>query len=98
MHPPYLDLIPAIIADCSDIVYIGTDSGVLYVLSAIDQTLKKVKSIKWESIFPFAQNLYEKKPIIAIKVNKRKPYRILLAFKFTGAVIYSFRVSFSIRL
>lgn len=93
MHAPNLDLIPAITSDCSDLVYVGTDSGALYVLSAIEQTLRKVVAISWRSIFSFAQKLYDKNPIVAIKVNKRKPHRILVAFKLTGAVIYSLRVT-----
>ena len=92
MHTPNLDVVPAICFDCSDIIWIGTESGILYALFATEQSIKKVAPISWKSIFPHAQKSYSNNPIVSIRVNKRKPYRILVGFKYTGAVIYNFNV------
>ena len=57
----------------------------------IERNLKKFAAIDWKSIFPHAQKL-PANPVMAIQVNRKKPHRILLAFKFTGAVIWNIKV------
>ena len=91
MHIPDLDFVPSMCCDSSEIIYIGTESGSVSVISVAERNLKKFAAIDWKSIFPHAQKL-PANPVMAIQVNRKKPHRILLAFKFTGAVIWNIKV------
>ena len=87
-----MDFLRTLWADCNDLIYIGAESGNLSVISIPERTLKPYTAINWKTLFPHAQKLLQDNPVTSIKVNKRKPYRILIAFKYTGAIIWNIKV------
>lgn len=74
-----------------DQLYIGTEQGLFYIFNITDKTLKKYSPINNKLIFPLSAKLADPVEISAIKTHRKKPHRVLIAFKNAGAIIWSMK-------
>jgi len=91
MTVPDLDFIQTTCSDSADLIYLGTELGIIYVISASEQIIRQFSPLNWKNLFPHAQKLCPTNPVTSIHIHRKKPYRILVTFKFTGAAIYNIR-------
>ncbi len=90
-----LELQASVSTDGNDLVYMGTEGGNCWVVAVTERSVRKCPGLAWKTVFPHAAKKFAANPVTAIRVHSRKPYRILVSYRFTGAVIWNLKASFA---